>query len=41
MAVHFDEVWDDKGCDQMCDICRYGQGLLFVFFVVACVCQVF
>lgn len=41
MAVHFDEVWDDKGCDQMCDTCRNGQGLLFVFFVVACVRHVF
>ncbi|XP_028278446.1 ATP-dependent DNA helicase Q1 isoform X2 [Parambassis ranga] len=25
MAVHFDEVWDDKGCSQMCDTCRHGQ----------------
>nr|XP_040030336.1 ATP-dependent DNA helicase Q1 isoform X3 [Gasterosteus aculeatus aculeatus] len=22
MAVHFDEVWDDEGCNQMCDTCR-------------------
>ncbi|XP_060927520.1 ATP-dependent DNA helicase Q1 isoform X1 [Limanda limanda] len=22
MAVHFDEVWDDEGCKQMCDTCR-------------------
>ncbi|XP_047431881.1 ATP-dependent DNA helicase Q1 isoform X3 [Mugil cephalus] len=22
MAVHFDEVWDDEGCSQMCDTCR-------------------
>ncbi|XP_026182446.1 ATP-dependent DNA helicase Q1 isoform X2 [Mastacembelus armatus] len=21
MAVHFDEVWDDEGCNQMCDTC--------------------
>ncbi|XP_078138172.1 ATP-dependent DNA helicase Q1 [Centroberyx gerrardi] len=25
MAVHFDEVWDDEGCNQMCDACRHGQ----------------
>ncbi|XP_067385357.1 ATP-dependent DNA helicase Q1 isoform X4 [Channa argus] len=25
MAVHFDEVWDDKGCNQMCDNCRYAK----------------
>ncbi|XP_034019389.1 ATP-dependent DNA helicase Q1 [Thalassophryne amazonica] len=24
-AVHFDEVWDDEGCNQMCDVCRHGQ----------------
>uniref|UniRef100_A0A8C6LSL5 ATP-dependent DNA helicase n=1 Tax=Nothobranchius furzeri TaxID=105023 RepID=A0A8C6LSL5_NOTFU len=23
MAVHFDEVWDDEGCKQMCDTCRH------------------
>ncbi|KAG8005832.1 ATP-dependent DNA helicase Q1 [Nibea albiflora] len=23
MAVHFDEVWDDEGCRQMCDTCRH------------------
>ncbi|KAE8281697.1 ATP-dependent DNA helicase Q1 [Larimichthys crocea] len=23
MAVHFDEVWDDEGCHQMCDTCRH------------------
>lgn len=22
MAVHFDEVWDDAGCNRMCDTCR-------------------
>ncbi|XP_041833662.1 ATP-dependent DNA helicase Q1 isoform X2 [Melanotaenia boesemani] len=26
MAVHFDEVWDDEGCDQMCDTCRHAEG---------------
>nr|XP_023672527.1 ATP-dependent DNA helicase Q1 isoform X1 [Paramormyrops kingsleyae]XP_023672528.1 ATP-dependent DNA helicase Q1 isoform X1 [Paramormyrops kingsleyae]XP_023672529.1 ATP-dependent DNA helicase Q1 isoform X1 [Paramormyrops kingsleyae] len=25
MAAHFDEVWDDKGCNGMCDICRHGN----------------
>ncbi|XP_044041891.1 ATP-dependent DNA helicase Q1 isoform X1 [Siniperca chuatsi] len=25
MAVHFDEVWDDEGCDQMCDTCRHAN----------------
>ncbi|KAF7651484.1 hypothetical protein LDENG_00110330 [Lucifuga dentata] len=25
MAVHFDEVWDDEGCNQMCDACRHGN----------------
>ncbi|GAA6224926.1 ATP-dependent DNA helicase Q1 isoform X3 [Lates japonicus] len=25
MAIHFDEVWDDKGCNQMCDTCRHAQ----------------
>ncbi|CAJ1055735.1 ATP-dependent DNA helicase Q1 isoform X2 [Xyrichtys novacula] len=25
MAVHFDEVWDDEGCDQMCDTCRHAK----------------
>lgn len=23
MSVHFDEVWDDEGCNQMCDACRH------------------
>nr|XP_019955500.1 PREDICTED: ATP-dependent DNA helicase Q1 isoform X1 [Paralichthys olivaceus]XP_019955501.1 PREDICTED: ATP-dependent DNA helicase Q1 isoform X1 [Paralichthys olivaceus] len=23
MAEHFDEVWDDEGCNKMCDICRH------------------
>ena len=26
IAVHFDEVWDDEDCNQMCDICRQGNG---------------
>lgn len=25
MAVHFDEVWDDDECNQMCDVCRHGN----------------
>ncbi|CAN9508022.1 unnamed protein product [Ophioblennius macclurei] len=25
MAVHFDEVWDDQGCNQMCDTCQHAQ----------------
>uniref|UniRef100_A0A3B5AC05 ATP-dependent DNA helicase n=1 Tax=Stegastes partitus TaxID=144197 RepID=A0A3B5AC05_9TELE len=25
MAVHFDEVWDDEGCNQMCDACRHSK----------------
>ncbi|KAG7496019.1 ATP-dependent DNA helicase Q1 isoform X1 [Solea senegalensis] len=25
MAVHFDEVWDDEGCNQTCDTCRYAN----------------
>ncbi|KAM9845800.1 ATP-dependent DNA helicase Q1 isoform 4-T4 [Aulostomus maculatus] len=25
MAVHFDEVWDNEGCNQMCDTCRHGN----------------
>lgn len=27
MAVHFDEVWDDAGCQRMCDTCRRAPGL--------------
>ncbi|KAJ0012375.1 hypothetical protein NQD34_016709 [Periophthalmus magnuspinnatus] len=23
MAVHFDEVWEEKDCNQMCDTCRH------------------
>uniref|UniRef100_A0A3P9ICQ1 ATP-dependent DNA helicase n=1 Tax=Oryzias latipes TaxID=8090 RepID=A0A3P9ICQ1_ORYLA len=26
MAVHFDEVWDDEDCNQMCDTCRHPAG---------------
>lgn len=26
IAVHFDEVWDDEDCNEMCDICRQGSG---------------
>ncbi|XP_068611493.1 ATP-dependent DNA helicase Q1 [Brachionichthys hirsutus] len=25
MAAHFDEVWEDEGCDQMCDTCRHAE----------------
>uniref|UniRef100_A0A8C6WZT8 ATP-dependent DNA helicase n=1 Tax=Neogobius melanostomus TaxID=47308 RepID=A0A8C6WZT8_9GOBI len=25
MAVHFDEVWDEDDCNQMCDTCRHKQ----------------
>lgn len=25
MAVHFDEVWDEEDCNQMCDTCRHKQ----------------
>uniref|UniRef100_A0A669BF02 ATP-dependent DNA helicase n=1 Tax=Oreochromis niloticus TaxID=8128 RepID=A0A669BF02_ORENI len=25
MAVHFDEVWDDEGCNQMCDTCSQAK----------------
>ncbi|XP_039999850.1 ATP-dependent DNA helicase Q1 isoform X1 [Xiphias gladius] len=25
MAVHFDEVWDGEGCNQMCDTCRHAN----------------
>ncbi|KAM6896504.1 ATP-dependent DNA helicase Q1 isoform 1-T1 [Lycodopsis pacificus] len=30
MAVHFDEVWDDEGCNQMCDTCRHAQDYITV-----------
>ncbi|XP_062338527.1 ATP-dependent DNA helicase Q1 isoform X1 [Osmerus eperlanus] len=30
MAVHFDEVWDDEGCNQMCDVCRHGNDYITV-----------
>ncbi|XP_077090464.1 ATP-dependent DNA helicase Q1 isoform X2 [Siphateles boraxobius] len=25
MAIHFDEVWNDEECNQMCDVCRHGN----------------
>ncbi|XP_040886471.1 ATP-dependent DNA helicase Q1 isoform X2 [Toxotes jaculatrix] len=25
MAVHFDEVWDDEGCNQRCDSCNHAK----------------
>ncbi|XP_061816624.1 ATP-dependent DNA helicase Q1 isoform X1 [Nerophis lumbriciformis] len=28
MAVHFDEVWDDIGCNSMCDVCRNAEDFL-------------
>ncbi|XP_012679988.2 ATP-dependent DNA helicase Q1 isoform X3 [Clupea harengus] len=30
IAVHFDEVWDDEDCNQMCDICRQGNDYITV-----------
>ncbi|XP_029901932.1 ATP-dependent DNA helicase Q1 isoform X2 [Myripristis murdjan] len=30
MAVHFDEVWDDEGCNEMCDTCRDGKDYVTV-----------
>ncbi|KAJ8006898.1 hypothetical protein DPEC_G00111990 [Dallia pectoralis] len=30
MAVHFDEVWDDEGCNGMCDVCRHGNDYITV-----------
>uniref|UniRef100_A0A3Q3W5D9 ATP-dependent DNA helicase n=1 Tax=Mola mola TaxID=94237 RepID=A0A3Q3W5D9_MOLML len=30
MAVHFDEVWDEKGCNQMCDTCRHPKDFTMV-----------
>ncbi|XP_030635996.1 ATP-dependent DNA helicase Q1 [Chanos chanos] len=30
MAVHFDEVWDDDECNQMCDVCRHGSDYITV-----------
>jgi len=26
MAGHFDEVWDNQGCDNMCDTCKNAAG---------------
>nr|XP_061809492.1 ATP-dependent DNA helicase Q1-like [Nerophis lumbriciformis] len=28
LAVHFDEVWDDKQCNKMCDTCRDGKDVI-------------
>lgn len=34
MAVHFDEIWDDEGCNQMCDTCHHAKGAnVFMFYV--------
>lgn len=33
MALHFDEVWDDEECNQMCDVCRHGNGEENLFVV--------
>ncbi|XP_041713422.1 ATP-dependent DNA helicase Q1 isoform X1 [Coregonus clupeaformis] len=30
IAVHFDEVWDDEGCNEMCDVCRHGNDYITV-----------
>ncbi|KAL2103059.1 hypothetical protein ACEWY4_002227 [Coilia grayii] len=30
IATHFDEVWDDEGCNEMCDICRQGNDYITV-----------
>ncbi|KAM9772205.1 ATP-dependent DNA helicase Q1 isoform 2-T2 [Syngnathus typhle] len=30
LAVHFDEVWDEKQCNQMCDICRNAKDVISV-----------
>uniref|UniRef100_A0A8C9W0I4 ATP-dependent DNA helicase n=1 Tax=Scleropages formosus TaxID=113540 RepID=A0A8C9W0I4_SCLFO len=30
LAGHFDEVWDDDDCNQMCDICRHGNDCVTV-----------
>lgn len=30
MAAHFDEVWDDEGCNQMCDTCRHAVGVSYM-----------
>lgn len=35
MAAHFDEVWDDEDCNQMCDTCRHRKGV-FVLCCFAC-----
>uniref|UniRef100_A0A8C8D8P9 ATP-dependent DNA helicase n=1 Tax=Oncorhynchus tshawytscha TaxID=74940 RepID=A0A8C8D8P9_ONCTS len=30
IAVHFDEVWDNEGCNKMCDVCRRGNDYITV-----------
>ncbi|KAJ8381914.1 hypothetical protein SKAU_G00026920 [Synaphobranchus kaupii] len=30
MASHFDEIWDDDDCNQMCDVCRHGNDYITV-----------
>lgn len=30
MAIHFDEVWNDEECNEMCDVCRHGNGERFL-----------
>ncbi|XP_055760959.1 ATP-dependent DNA helicase Q1-like isoform X2 [Salvelinus fontinalis] len=30
IAVHFDEVWNDEGCNEMCDVCRHGNDYITV-----------
>lgn len=33
MAIHFDEVWNDEECNQMCDVCRHGNGKTFLTYL--------
>uniref|UniRef100_A0A4W5M3W4 ATP-dependent DNA helicase n=1 Tax=Hucho hucho TaxID=62062 RepID=A0A4W5M3W4_9TELE len=30
IAVHFEEAWDDGGCNKMCDVCRHGNDYITV-----------
>ncbi|XP_063073464.1 ATP-dependent DNA helicase Q1 isoform X2 [Engraulis encrasicolus] len=30
IATHFDEVWDDEGCNKMCDVCRQDNDAMTV-----------
>lgn len=39
MAVHFDEVWDDEGCNQMCDTCRHVKGVCVCVWIDSQVCS--